>query len=44
MDKGGAYAIQGIGGKLINNYHGNMDSIVGLPLNTLKNLIKKVTS
>ena len=32
MDKAGSYAIQGLGGKLIESYEGSFDNIVGLPM------------
>ncbi|MDO8513296.1 MAG: Maf family protein [bacterium] len=42
MDKGGAYAIQGIGGKLVEKFDGDIETIIGLPTKTLTSLIKKV--
>lgn len=35
MDKAGAYAIQGEGGKLVEFYDGDYDNIVGLPVERL---------
>lgn len=32
LDKAGAYAIQGIGGRFVAAYHGDYDNIVGFPL------------
>ena len=39
MDKAGAYAIQGIGAKLVEKYEGEFDTIVGLGLKLTKRLI-----
>ena len=39
MDKAGAYAIQGVGGKLVSKYEGEFNTIVGLSLNLTKKLI-----
>jgi septum formation protein len=39
MDKAGAYAIQGIGNKYIEKYVGDFDTIVGLNINELENII-----
>lgn len=40
MDKAGAYAIQGEGGKFVSEYEGAFDTVVGLSTELLKNLIK----
>lgn len=37
-DKAGAYAIQGGARKFVKNVAGQMDNIIGLPLNTLKEI------
>lgn len=39
MDKAGAYAIQGIGARLVEKYDGDFNAIVGLGLNLTKRLI-----
>lgn len=44
MDKAGAYAIQGEGGKFIAGYDGDYDTVVGLSLKLTKELINKVAS
>lgn len=36
MDKAGAYAVQGKGGKFIQKIEGDQDAVVGLPLKNLK--------
>jgi len=41
MDKAGAYAIQGKGTALVESYKGSYSNIVGLPIDTLKNLLGK---
>lgn len=35
MDKAGAYAVQGLGGKLIEELNGDFYTVVGLPINDL---------
>ena len=42
MDKAGAYAIQGKGAFLVENYKGSYSNIVGLPIDTLKDLLQKL--
>ena len=41
MDKAGAYAIQGIGGKFIEGYDGDFDTIVGLSQKLLEKLLSE---
>ncbi|VBB07860.1 maf: septum formation protein maf [Lucifera butyrica] len=41
MDKAGAYGIQGIGALLVANISGSYSNVVGLPLVTLAELLKK---
>ena len=43
MDKAGAYGIQGIGGRFVEKYDGNYDTVVGLSVSLLRELIKSVT-
>lgn len=43
MDKAGAYAIQGEGGKFIEGYEGDFDTIMGLSVSLTKELIDKIT-
>ncbi len=40
MDKAGAYAIQGEGGRLVSGIDGDFDTVVGLSLKLVKKLIK----
>ena len=42
MDKAGAYAIQGQGGKFIKKINGCYYNVVGLPLNLLSKMLKKI--
>ena len=44
MDKAGAYAIQGEGGKLVDHYKGDFFTIVGLPLKDLLEALKSFQS
>jgi septum formation protein len=32
MDKAGAYAVQGMGGKLVDRVDGSIDNVIGLPV------------
>jgi septum formation protein len=41
MDKAGAYAIQGLGGKFVAHFDGDYDNVVGLPVKTFTELLKK---
>lgn len=43
MDKAGAYAIQGEGGKFIEGYDGDFDTIMGLSVSLTKELIDSIT-
>ena len=43
MDKAGAYAIQGEGGKFIEGYDGDFDTIMGLSVSLTKALIDEIT-
>ena len=43
MDKAGAYAIQGLGGALVAGFDGDMDTVVGLSMRTVKHLLDEVT-
>ena len=43
MDKAGAYAIQGEGGKFIEGYEGDFDTIMGLSVSLTKQLIDSIT-
>ncbi len=36
MDKAGAYAIKGLGSKLVKSYIGDFDNVVGLPITKIK--------
>lgn len=41
MDKAGAYAIQGLGKKLVANYSGSWSNVVGLPIEKLQEALNK---
>lgn len=42
MDKAGAYAIQGIGGKYVSHVNGHMDTVIGLPCELLEELLTRL--
>lgn len=42
MDKAGAYGIQGIGGVFVESIEGCYYNVVGLPLNTLRSVLKEI--
>lgn len=42
MDKAGAYAIQGEGGRFIEGYDGDFDTIMGLSVSLTKRLIEEI--
>jgi septum formation protein len=41
LDKAGAYAIQGIGQKFIEQVNGNIDNVIGLPLKSVAIALRK---
>jgi septum formation protein len=41
LDKAGAYAAQGIGGVFIESIHGSFTNVVGLPLATLYQMLRR---
>jgi septum formation protein len=41
MDKAGAYAIQGEGGRLVEQMEGSFDNVVGLPVRELAEMLKR---
>lgn len=43
LDKAGSYAVQGIGSKYIQNIEGSYNSVVGLDIEKLKEMLKKLT-
>ncbi|MBC7466252.1 MAG: septum formation protein Maf [Bdellovibrio sp.] len=40
MDRAGAYAIQGLGGKFVSGFVGDYDNVVGLPLHAIEKVFK----
>lgn len=40
MDRAGAYAIQGLGGKFVSGFNGDYDNVVGLPLHAIEKVFK----
>jgi septum formation protein len=41
LDKAGAYAVQGIGAMFIDSIHGSYTNVVGLPLATLFQMLRR---
>lgn len=41
MDKAGAYGIQGLGGRFVEKYEGNYDTVVGLSVSLLRELVDR---
>ncbi|MBP3436816.1 MAG: septum formation protein Maf [Clostridia bacterium] len=41
MGKAGSYAIQGKGGKLVKEFRGNLDNVIGLPVSLVRELLDK---
>ncbi len=39
-DKAGGYAVQGLGASFIEKINGPLDNVIGLPINTLKKILK----
>jgi len=42
MDKAGAYGIQGMGGFLVESIWGNLDNVIGLPTEKLKEMLIQI--
>ncbi len=41
LDKAGAYAVQGIGGRLVAEVDGCLTNVIGLPLSTTRRLLAR---
>jgi septum formation protein len=41
MDKAGAYAVQGLGGRLVERVDGCLSNVVGLPVETTRRLLRR---
>ena len=41
MDKAGAYGIQGLGGKFVERYIGDFDTVMGLSMKLVRELLCK---
>lgn len=42
MDKAGAYGIQGKGNILVDHIKGNLDNVIGLPMNKFREILKNL--
>ena len=40
--KAGSYAIQGIGGALVDHYDGSLENIIGLPIDEVKEVLGEI--
>lgn len=43
MDKAGAYAIQGLGGRFVSHVNGHIDTVIGLPCALVERLLGELT-
>jgi septum formation protein len=43
LDKAGAYAVQGLASRFISRIEGSYSNVVGLPVATVDNLIRRVS-
>ena len=43
MDKAGAYGIQGMGSFLVDRIRGNLDNVIGLPMQKFRQILKTIT-
>jgi septum formation protein len=44
LDKAGAYAIQGVGGALVEALEGSWSNVVGLPLEATAGLLRRISA
>ena len=42
LERGGGYAIQELGSKLVDHIEGDYDNVVGLPLTSIKTSLKEL--
>lgn len=42
LDKAGAYAIQGLGSKLVKGFKGSYENVVGLPMDVVKKMLAEI--
>ena len=41
LDKAGAYAVQGLGGRFVSGVDGSLSNVIGLPLGELAELLEE---
>jgi nucleoside triphosphate pyrophosphatase len=43
LDKAGGYAVQGLGGRLVQHVDGCLTNVIGLPLETTRRILQRAS-